>query len=184
MKESRRRVYRANGIEIDADLGQIRKNGGGPTYLRRKAHRLLMCLIEHRSAPVPKEELVRLVWEGAAITDDTLVNCVQEIRKALGDDARSPVFIRTMPKTGYWFIAPVEEEIVPAGQMNAGADVAPAVKESEGVDAVEVAPVVELGPVQVPSRPKWNLWGILALAAVVAITAAWKFRPSPRQPTM
>jgi hypothetical protein len=82
--------------------------------MRQKAHRMLLCLIENRAAPVSKEALIRIVWEGAAISDDTLVNCVQEIRKALGDDARNPIFIRTMPKAGYWFIAPVEEDALAA----------------------------------------------------------------------
>ncbi|MFN7938430.1 MAG: LamG-like jellyroll fold domain-containing protein [Bryobacteraceae bacterium] len=102
------RVYRTNGVEIDRDTGLVRRVGF-ETHLRHKAHRMLLCLIENRAAPVTKEDLIRLVWDGAAISDDALVNCVQEIRKALGDDARNPIFVRTIPKTGYWFIAPLEE---------------------------------------------------------------------------
>ncbi|MBS1830520.1 MAG: winged helix-turn-helix domain-containing protein, partial [Acidobacteria bacterium] len=106
------RVYRTNGVEIDRDTGLVRRPGF-ETHLRHKAHRMLLCLIENRASPVTKEDLIRLVWEGSAITDDTLVNCVQEIRKALGDDARNPVFVRTIPKTGYWFIAPIDESEAP-----------------------------------------------------------------------
>ena len=92
------RVYRANGAEIDRDTGRIRREDGVESRLRNKSHRLLLHLIEHRTAPVSKDELVRIVWDGAAVSDDTLVNCVQEIRKALGDDARNPLFIRTIPR--------------------------------------------------------------------------------------
>src|SRR4051812_22657875 len=109
MTNSTRRIYRANGVEIDPDAGRIRRMDGDEVFLRRKSNLLLACLIERRNAPVTKDELVQSVWAGAAVTDDTLVNCIQEIRKALGDEARSPTFIRTVPKTGYWFVASIEE---------------------------------------------------------------------------
>jgi len=104
-KSATKGVYRANGVEIDCGAGLVRRNGT-EVALRHKAHRVLLLLMERRSGPVSKEDLVREIWDGAAITDDTLVNCVQEIRKALGDDARNPQFIRTLPKTGYWFVGP------------------------------------------------------------------------------
>jgi DNA-binding winged helix-turn-helix (wHTH) protein len=142
-------------------VGRVRRDGA-ETRLRHKSHRLLVYLIDHRSGPVGKEQLIRDVWDGAAVGDDTLVNCVQEIRKALGDDARSPVFIRTMPKAGYWFVAKVEVlEVEP-----------------------EPAPTAAERP-SVPIKKKARPWVWLSAAAVagVAIGLAgvplWRTSPVP-----
>ena len=55
-----------------------------------------------------KEELVDSVWQGKAISDDALFVCVYELRKALGDSARSPHFIETVHGRGYRWIPAVE----------------------------------------------------------------------------
>ena len=101
-------IYRMNEVEFDPALGEIRR-GGEVISLRHKTSQVLAFLIEHRAAPVSKEDLIAHVWEGAAITDATIVGCVQELRKILGDSANEPVYIKTIAKRGYWFVAPVEE---------------------------------------------------------------------------
>ncbi len=63
-----------------------------------------------------KEELIEHVWQGAVVTDDALVQCIVDLRKALGDDSRHPRFIKTIPKAGYCFIAEVEEAQLISGQ--------------------------------------------------------------------
>src|SRR5207253_6998761 len=45
-----------------------------------------------------------------AVTDDALVQCVMDIRRALGDDSRRPQFIKTVPKIGYRFIGELESD--------------------------------------------------------------------------
>jgi len=117
MSEGKRRLVRSNGVEIDPAIGVVRRNGE-EIYLRSKTHQLLVCLMDRREGPVAKEDLLRQVWDGAAVSDATIFGCIQELRKSLGDDARDPVFIRTMPKKGYWFVAPVEEVLeVPEGPV-------------------------------------------------------------------
>ena len=54
-----------------------------------------------------KEQIIREVWEEANVTDEVLSNSIWQLRKALGDDARNPRFIQTVPKRGYRLIAPV-----------------------------------------------------------------------------
>jgi tetratricopeptide (TPR) repeat protein len=53
--------------------------------------------------------LIEHIWEGAAVTDNTLEQCLAEIRRVLGDDSRHPRFIKTVPRAGYRFIGAVEE---------------------------------------------------------------------------
>jgi tetratricopeptide (TPR) repeat protein len=100
--------YRFGDIELDASQGCI-KLDGREQYLRQKAFQLLLYLLEHRDRLVTKEELIANIWEGAAVSDDALVQLIKEVRRSLGDDPRQPQFIRTVPKAGYRFIAPVAE---------------------------------------------------------------------------
>jgi len=55
---------------------------------------------------VSKHELLGAVWPGTFISDDGLVQCVVEIRRALGDSAKSPRFVQTLPKRGYRLLLP------------------------------------------------------------------------------
>jgi len=47
------------------------------------------------------------VWNGTAVSDDALTSCVQELRRALDDDARQPRFIETRHRRGYQFVATI-----------------------------------------------------------------------------
>ena len=75
--------------------------------LTRKAALVLAALLERPGAPVSKQELFASVWRGTVVSDDALVTCVQELRKALRDDSKQPVYIETRHRLGYRFAAPV-----------------------------------------------------------------------------
>ena len=75
--------------------------------LTRKAALVLAALLERPGAPVSKKELFADVWRGTVVGDDALVTCVQELRKALHDDSRQPIYIETRHRLGYRFAAPV-----------------------------------------------------------------------------
>jgi len=107
-KESRA-VYRFEDIEVDASRGLL-KRGGEEQHLRPQSFHLLLHLLEHRETLVRKEELIENFWHNAAVTDNTVVQCIKEIRKALADDPREPRFIKTFHKIGYRFIADVTEQ--------------------------------------------------------------------------
>jgi len=75
--------------------------------LTRKAALVLRALLEHPGEPVSKQALFASVWRGTVVSDDALVTCIQELRKALGDDSRQPKYIETRHRLGYRFSAPV-----------------------------------------------------------------------------
>jgi len=102
-----RQVFRVADVEVDLLRGTVRHNGE-ISYLREQTLQVFCYLIEHRTETISKEDLINNVWRGTAVTDDALVQCIVEIRKALGDDSRHPKFVKTVPKIGYRFIAPVE----------------------------------------------------------------------------
>lgn len=78
-----------------------------------KAMELLVFLAEHRGEMLSKRRLVDSVWRIEVIADGTLTHAVAQLRKSLGDDARHPAYIETIPKRGYRMIAPVSSSDVP-----------------------------------------------------------------------
>jgi DNA-binding winged helix-turn-helix (wHTH) protein len=68
---------------------------------------LLLHLLDHSGALVTKEQLLDALWPDANVTDNALTQAVSELRQALGDDAGTPQFIKTVARRGYRFIAPV-----------------------------------------------------------------------------
>lgn len=109
------RVFRVGDLEIDPVRGDVRRQGA-EIYLRQQSFELLLYLVSHRDRLVGKDELHEQIWRGVAVSDDAIVQCVADIRRALGDDARAPRFVRTVAKRGYRFVAPVEE-IDPLGPV-------------------------------------------------------------------
>ncbi|HZS06078.1 MAG TPA: tetratricopeptide repeat protein [Blastocatellia bacterium] len=101
-------IYRLAGAELDPLSGQVKRNGD-ELCLRPRSLQVLLYLIEQRPRLILKEELMEQIWQGAAVTDDALVQCIVEIRKALGEDSQQPRFIKTFPRAGYRFIGEVEK---------------------------------------------------------------------------
>lgn len=101
-------MFRIDDINIDVER-QCLMRAGEETHLRRKSFQVLAYLVKHRDRLVSKEEMFASIWPETAVTDDVLVQCIRDIRRAMGDDPHSPRFIKTVPRAGYRFIGPVEE---------------------------------------------------------------------------
>ena len=82
--------------------------GGEPGYLPPRTFDTLLALVSRPGQLVSKDDLIRVIWEGGVVSDNALTRCIKEVRQALGDDAKSPSFIETVPRMGYRFIAEVE----------------------------------------------------------------------------
>lgn len=100
-------IYRSADLEIDPSLAALRR-GDETIHLRPKTFQVLLYLIERRDRLVTKEELIENLWDGVAVTDDTVVQCIADLRRHLGDDPRHPQWIKTVPRLGYHFIGDVE----------------------------------------------------------------------------
>jgi DNA-binding winged helix-turn-helix (wHTH) protein len=83
--------------------------------LSPKSLDLLQILIERRPALVTKTELLDRLWPDTIVVEANLGNAAAEIRKALGDNSKSPQYIATVSRRGYRFCASVEE-LVEAGR--------------------------------------------------------------------
>jgi transcriptional activator of cad operon len=69
--------------------------------------RLLVCLATRRGDVVSIDELIDTVWEGVAVSPDSVYQAVTSLRRQLGDDPRQPTYIATMPRLGYRMVAAV-----------------------------------------------------------------------------
>jgi len=75
--------------------------GGEEVKLRPKSFETLRYLVEHHGRLVTKSELIQSVWPDSFVTDDSLVQCLRDVRAALGDQQQN--YIKTVPRRGYIF---------------------------------------------------------------------------------
>ena len=73
--------------------------------LRPKTFEVLLYLVQNAQRLVTKRELLDSVWAGASVSDELLRGYIRELRDALGDDAKAPRYIETIPTRGYRFSA-------------------------------------------------------------------------------
>jgi DNA-binding winged helix-turn-helix (wHTH) protein/TolB-like protein len=101
-------LYKFGIFEFDSATGELRREG---ELVRMEAQpaQVLGLLLERAGETVTRDELRQRVWGSDTFVDfDRGLNyCVAQIRSALQDSAQSPRFVRTLPKRGYQFIAPV-----------------------------------------------------------------------------
>jgi DNA-binding winged helix-turn-helix (wHTH) protein len=71
---------------------------------------LLLLLIEHHDRVVTKDDLYESIWKDEIVTEGAIAQGIRFLRRALGDDARNPRFIRTVAKFGYQWIEPLDAD--------------------------------------------------------------------------
>ena len=82
-------------------------------HLSPKAFELLAELVANRSRALSKAELLQRLWPATFVEETNLAGLVAEIRRALGDSAQAPVFVRTVHRFGYRFAAEAAENRAP-----------------------------------------------------------------------
>ena len=102
-------------FDFDPSALELRRDGM-PLKLQAQPAQVLAVLLANREDVVTRETLRQAVWGNETFVDfDRGLNfCISQVRAALGDSAESPLYIRTVPKRGYQFIAPVTPEEAPA----------------------------------------------------------------------
>src|SRR5438045_467483 len=89
---------------VDSDTRQLLRDGR-EIHLSTKAFDLLCVLVARRPNVVGKDELLQQVWPDSYVGEANLNVLVGEVRRALGDTAQTPQFIRTVHGVGYAFCA-------------------------------------------------------------------------------
>ena len=68
----------------------------------------LYYLCQHPHQLISREQLLASVWDNRFVSDDAIRGVVKKLREALGDNAKSPSYIKTVPLKGYMLIAPIK----------------------------------------------------------------------------
>ena len=100
-----RGAYRIGSFTFDLIRGALVAADGAEITLRPKSFTLLRYLAENAGRLLGREELMQAVWPGVFVTEDSLIQCVKEVRRALGDAKRH--LLRTLPRRGYLFAVEV-----------------------------------------------------------------------------
>jgi DNA-binding winged helix-turn-helix (wHTH) protein len=83
------------------------RRGSRELHVTPKSLAVLHFLASHPGRVIPKDDLVRAVWQDVAVSDSALTSCIKELRRTLKDDAKRPRFIETLNRRGYRFVADV-----------------------------------------------------------------------------
>src|SRR5689334_22703184 len=91
---------------LDPQTGQLTRDSQ-VERLEARTLRLLQYLANRPGETVSVEELLDNVWSGVVVTQDSVYQAVTALRRLLGDDARNPRYIATVPRLGYRLVASV-----------------------------------------------------------------------------
>jgi DNA-binding winged helix-turn-helix (wHTH) protein/TolB-like protein len=144
-------IHSFDEFTLDLIRGCLRR-GTQEIKLRPKPFEALKYLVENPGRLISKAELIQTIWPDTAVTDDSLVQCLIEVRRALGDEGQQ--IIKTVPRRGYIF----DKEVIENGatsQITTYTEETASVQvvieeETNGHEANEIAaPVATL-----PAEPK------------------------------
>jgi len=103
-------IYAFASFRFDSTRGSL-SQAGNELKLRPQTARFLHFVLKNRIRLISKEELVAQVWGEDFVNDQAVFQCVNQLRKALGESAQEPRFLRTIPRKGYrWIFDGVTEE--------------------------------------------------------------------------
>lgn len=163
------RALRFAAFEFDLVRSELKGADGTPIALRPKAEQLLRHFLSEPGRLLSREELMDVLWPAAVVTDDSLVQCVGELRAALDD--RSQSMIRTVPRRGYRF-----EVSVVLVEPTLLSPVLP-----EAADGAVPSPSHAM-PSSSSPRPTRGVLMSVAAIVVAAGVLVWAVKPGPARP--
>jgi TolB-like protein/DNA-binding winged helix-turn-helix (wHTH) protein len=167
------KVFEFEGFTLDVMRRSLR-TGDRDIKLRPKSFDVLCSLVEHAGRLVTKDEMIETVWPNVTVTDESLTQCVSDIRQALGDAEQR--IIKTVPRRGYLFAAPVSRQAI-ADRF--AALLAPTESFSDSGPHGERA---DVAPRLATWRPRWPLLAATALLLVAICAGALFWRQSADLP--
>jgi TolB-like protein len=99
MEGDQKAIYRFDRFILDLVRGMLLAEDGAELSLRPKSFGLLHHFVVNAGRLVDRDELMQAVWPGVFVTDDSIAQCITEIRRALGGDGQR--LLRTIPRRGY-----------------------------------------------------------------------------------
>src|ERR1700693_545408 len=93
-------AYAFGRFTLHLDRGVLLADGA-ECALRPKSFALLRLFVENPGRLVNRDEIMETIWPGVFVTDDSIAQCVSDIRRALGDSDQR--LLRTLPRRGFLF---------------------------------------------------------------------------------
>jgi adenylate cyclase len=115
---------------FDLSAHMLRDSAGAKIALRAQSARVLECLIEAQGALLSKEQLFKAVWADVSVTDDSLVQCIREIRTAIGDAQHA--VLQTEARRGYRLVLNGHGDKVTDGHASMPAALSPSTPNADG----------------------------------------------------
>ncbi len=106
MNSQSERFYTFGDFKIDTDERLLLK-GEEPVHLTHKVFDMLVVFVQNSGKVLTKDELMEAVWQDTIVEESNLKTGVHMLRKALGETTGTSLFIQTIPKRGYKFVADV-----------------------------------------------------------------------------
>jgi DNA-binding winged helix-turn-helix (wHTH) protein len=109
------KLLRFGVFELNLDSEELRKSGT-LIKLPPQPFQLLVLLVSHAGLVVTREEIKEQLWGEETYVDfeQGMNHCIKQIRTVLSDNADHPLYVETLPRRGYRFVAPVVSKNVPA----------------------------------------------------------------------
>jgi DNA-binding winged helix-turn-helix (wHTH) protein/tetratricopeptide (TPR) repeat protein len=173
-------VLRFSGFELDQERAELRRPDGETIKLRPKTLEMLRLFAANSGRVLSKQQLMEAVWPNVHVGEDSLFQCIREIRTALGDDKRQVV--RVITGRGYLFEAQVTSTSGTETVIAAAPDVvAPPVSQPAPAEPDTRAATGTIGEPAKRffdfSRRRVALASIAGLAIVCTAIAVWMLRP-------
>jgi pimeloyl-ACP methyl ester carboxylesterase len=157
MSPGRAAVYEFGPYRLEVAERRLSKNGR-PVPLRAKVFDTLRMLVEHHGRLVRKHDLLAAVWPDATVEETNLSHNISELRRAFAAGRSGPVYIETVSKSGYRFVATVRElqqTAEPAASVAAVAASPPKTRYALSGDVHIAYQVVGDGPIDLVFVPGW-----------------------------
>src|SRR6185369_8317783 len=107
MSEETPHFYEFGSFRLDPKE-KILSRENQPVPLRPKVFDTLQVFVEHAGRLLEKDELMQKIWKDQFVEESNLTFNIKVLRRVLNDDAHKPLFIETVPRRGYRFIAEVK----------------------------------------------------------------------------
>jgi DNA-binding winged helix-turn-helix (wHTH) protein len=98
-------AYKFEGFVLDLARGTLLTRSGTEIPLRRKTFQLLQLLVENAGQLLDRDTIYRAIWADLAVSDDSITQCIHEIRRSLGDNSHR--IVKTVAGRGYLIVAAV-----------------------------------------------------------------------------
>ncbi len=108
MTNGNHNIFEFDDVRVEPAKFKIWK-AGAELALEPKTFQVLLFLLENRGRLIEKNELLDAVWRDTFVTENAMTREIAKLRKALGDDSKTPKYIQTVHTHGYRFIAKTEE---------------------------------------------------------------------------